>query len=76
MTVDTACSSALVALDLACNGLWSGASNMVTFVINSRLESSELTVAGDCWRSQPDLLPRTKYCPIKYEFSLTRWAMS
>lgn len=24
MTVDTACSSGMVALDLACNGIWSG----------------------------------------------------
>lgn len=30
MTVDTACSSGLVALDLSCNGLWSGQSRMVT----------------------------------------------
>jgi acyl transferase domain-containing protein len=29
MTVDTACSSSMVALDLACNGLWSGKSSMV-----------------------------------------------
>jgi acyl transferase domain-containing protein len=29
MQVDTACSSGLVALDLACSGLWSGESKMV-----------------------------------------------
>ncbi len=29
MQVDTACSSGLVALDLACTGLWSGESKMV-----------------------------------------------
>lgn len=29
MTVDTACSSGLIAVDLACNGLWSGHSRMV-----------------------------------------------
>lgn len=29
MTIDTACSSGMVALDLGCNGLWSGTSDMV-----------------------------------------------
>jgi acyl transferase domain-containing protein len=30
MTVDTACSSGLVALDMACKGLWDGVSKMVS----------------------------------------------
>ena len=38
MTVDTACSSGMVALDLACNGLWSGKSSMV-FQISSLVSS-------------------------------------
>ena len=30
MTVDTACSSGMVAMDLACNGIWSGTSDIVS----------------------------------------------
>lgn len=40
MQVDTACSSGLVALDLACTGLWSGESKMVcNLIINELLRS-------------------------------------
>ncbi|RDL32026.1 Reducing type I polyketide synthase [Venustampulla echinocandica] len=45
MTVDTACSSGLVALDLACNGLWSGESNMGIVASSNLICSPEMNIA-------------------------------
>ncbi|TVY91260.1 Highly reducing polyketide synthase [Lachnellula willkommii] len=45
MTVDTACSSGLVALDLSCNGLWSGQSRMGVVAGSNLILSPELNIA-------------------------------
>ncbi|MCJ1437217.1 hypothetical protein MMC27_006603 [Xylographa pallens] len=45
MTIDTACSSGMVALDLACNQLWSGGSNMGIVAGANLIFSPEMNIA-------------------------------
>ncbi|KAL8962774.1 MAG: hypothetical protein Q9193_000876 [Seirophora villosa] len=45
MTVDTACSSGMVALDLACKGVWSGESKMAICAGANIIFSPELNIA-------------------------------
>ncbi len=71
MTVDTACSSGMVALDLACNGIWSGKSDAVNLAGFDRLVIY-LTELGNLCRRKCYFLPRTKHCIVEYEFSLSR----
>lgn len=45
MTIDTACSSSMVALDLACRGLWDGSSDMAIVGGANLIYSPELNIA-------------------------------
>ena len=70
MTVDTACSSSMVALDLACSGLWSGKSDAVGLTRFDCLVRY-LTEAGNlCWRKYYSR-SRTKHRTLKHELSLS-----
>lgn len=71
MTVDTACSSGMVALDLACNGIWSGKSDTVQLADFDRLERYLIELGNLC-RCKRDSHSRTKHSIVKHEFSLPR----
>jgi acyl transferase domain-containing protein/NADPH:quinone reductase-like Zn-dependent oxidoreductase/SAM-dependent methyltransferase len=45
MTIDTACSSGMVAMDLACQGLWAGTSDMAIVGAANLILSPELNIA-------------------------------
>ncbi|KAF2462582.1 uncharacterized protein BDR25DRAFT_363876 [Lindgomyces ingoldianus] len=45
LTVDTACSSGMVALDLACQGLWSGQSDIAIIAASNLILSPEINIS-------------------------------
>lgn len=45
MTIDTACSSSMVALELACNGLWNGTSDLALVCGANLIYSPELNIS-------------------------------
>lgn len=70
MTVDTACSSSMVALDLACSGIWYGKSEAVGLARFHYLVRY-LTEAGNlCWRKYYSR-SRTKHCTFEHELPLS-----
>lgn len=71
MTVDTACSSSMVALDLACKGIWSGECDTVQLASFDPLERI-LTTIGNLRRRKRYIFPRTKYCFVEHEFPFLR----
>jgi acyl transferase domain-containing protein len=71
VTLDSACSSSIVALDLACQGLWNHTTSMVSK--SSVTRNARLTTGlGFGCRLQLDVRSRSQHLLVKYDLFVSR----
>ena len=75
MTIDTACSSSMVALDLACKGLWNGSSDTVSALRALTSITAASCYTGSGWRSQFYPVSIPEHRAVKHVVPLPRGSM-